>query len=74
LGDYIIGYFAGKKNHMSMCLILKGYGDRVVGIYRQKSIVNSNKIIHVKIAIEAGRDFKLGRYRRKFVKIQICQN
>jgi hypothetical protein len=32
-----------KKVHMNMCLILNGYRDRAVWIYKYESIVNGNK-------------------------------
>jgi hypothetical protein len=36
------GHFE-KKVHINMCLILNGYRDRAVSIYKYKSIVNGNK-------------------------------
>jgi len=33
----------GKKVNMNMCLILNGYRDRTVRIYKYKNIVNGNK-------------------------------
>jgi hypothetical protein len=32
-----------RKVHVNKCLILNGYRDRAVGMYKYKSIVNGNK-------------------------------
>ena len=40
---YSINYCEKKKVHINMCLILNGYQDRIVWIYKNKSSVNGNK-------------------------------
>jgi hypothetical protein len=42
LGGDSIGH-CEKKVHMNMCLLLNGYRDRAVWIYKYKSIVNGDK-------------------------------
>jgi hypothetical protein len=42
LGGDSIGH-CEKKVNMNMCLILNGYRDRAVGIYKYQSTVNGNK-------------------------------
>ena len=42
-GKVIVSVIARKNVHMNTCLILNGYRDRAVWIYKYKSIVNDNK-------------------------------
>jgi hypothetical protein len=37
--------------HINMCLILNGYRDRAVWIYKYKTIVNCNKLLAVNFVL-----------------------
>jgi hypothetical protein len=52
-GETVASVIVRKKVHVNMCLILNGYRDRAVCIYKYNSIVNDNKekVLTVKLIL-----------------------